>query len=648
MRGLGGEKVANNRSKRRLILTRLGSRFRNRTLISLILILGVALSAPATDSCLSFDGLGDFVHLPDQLVWGSKILTVELWFKTNGNGVLFGYQDTEAGNTPAVSNFVPSLFVGTDGRLHAAFWSSTIDGQGGYKGFISNTTVDDGVWHHVALVGNLNTQSAYLDGVSMGALAGGLNHYQMTQNQVGTGRTTQWANGNDTWFPFAGLVDEVRVWHRARTVEEIQSTLFRELQGSETGLVGYWDFNEGSGQVVHDRSSRAADATLGFDNTVEANDPIWVGEGARLGVLEKFDSVAIESPWTWIRENPAKWSLSDRPGFLRIYSEDGDIWSVPNDAKNLLVRPMLSENVEVTIRFEADPVVDFQQVSLFLYEDGDNYVKNCLVFADYRGGLGVHLGKDVDDFYLSQSVVISSATEYYIRLEKVGNNYTGSYSFDGHTWMQNGYYANVPINPTLVGLGAWNSKGQTGPTAEMVADFDSFQMIQISGSAAPTATPTATPFPTRTSTPTPTPSPAIAATPTSTPPMNLAQAPDVSILPTDPRTTDDLTALAQWEGETDSEGIVFHFEWSRNNETLFSETRFSEPGSGGLKGLIQSFEDFERSGSFHDFARRHDRMPGDGGRQGSPQHSRVGPGRDSKHPTHSTCRSHPARPSDSG
>ena len=57
-------------------------------------------------------------------------------------------------------------------------------------------------------------------------------------------------------------LDEVRIWNSARSQAEIQSTMTKEIPGSTPGLVAYWDFNNGSGTSVTNRTS-----TTGIDGT---------------------------------------------------------------------------------------------------------------------------------------------------------------------------------------------------------------------------------------------------------------------------------------------------------------------------------------------------------------------------------------------
>lgn len=64
--------------------------------------------------------------------------------------------------------------------------------------------------------------------------------------------------GSAPWDPLAyqfyGALDEVRVWNVARTQAQIQTTMFKELQGDEVGLVAYYNFNTAADNVVPDMS----------------------------------------------------------------------------------------------------------------------------------------------------------------------------------------------------------------------------------------------------------------------------------------------------------------------------------------------------------------------------------------------------------
>lgn len=58
-------------------------------------------------------------------------------------------------------------------------------------------------------------------------------------------------------------LDEVRIWSTVRTQAQLQSSMMIEPSVSAAGLVAYWDFNDGSGSTVRNRTS-----TTGLNGTI--------------------------------------------------------------------------------------------------------------------------------------------------------------------------------------------------------------------------------------------------------------------------------------------------------------------------------------------------------------------------------------------
>jgi hypothetical protein len=74
-----------------------------------------------------------------------------------------------------------------------------------------------------------------------------------TQKTLMTGSTVFTLGGypgENAYFP--GLFDELRIWNIARSAADIAGTKDKTLTGTETGLVGYWQFNETSGTTAAD------------------------------------------------------------------------------------------------------------------------------------------------------------------------------------------------------------------------------------------------------------------------------------------------------------------------------------------------------------------------------------------------------------
>lgn len=99
---------------------------------------------------------------------------------------------------------------------------------------------------------------------------------------------------------FAGKLDEVRLWNLQRTESEIKEHMCCSLSGTEGGLVGYWNFDEGAGQVINDSSPYGNNGWLGANQDPEGdpNDPEWVlswigGDANGDGVIDIGDIVYL-------------------------------------------------------------------------------------------------------------------------------------------------------------------------------------------------------------------------------------------------------------------------------------------------------------------------------------------------------------------
>ena len=87
---------------------------------------------------------------------------------------------------------------------------------------------------------------------------------------------------------FQGSIDEVRLWNVARSDADIKANMTKKLIGNESGLVGYWRFDETSGTLMNDETSNNNDGTM--INMDTATDHVW--SGAALGDASAYDYVA--------------------------------------------------------------------------------------------------------------------------------------------------------------------------------------------------------------------------------------------------------------------------------------------------------------------------------------------------------------------
>jgi hypothetical protein len=135
----------------------------------------------------------------------------------------------------------------------------------------STTSVNDGLWHHVAVTYDGTTTSIYVDGL--------LEDTDTTASgNMSAGATGLYIGSfvAPSAF-FNGEIGYVRMWSDARTQAEILTEMFSSYSdlAATTNLVSMWQFDEGAGTAVAD--SHGANTGTASASTV------WVGSGTYSG-----------------------------------------------------------------------------------------------------------------------------------------------------------------------------------------------------------------------------------------------------------------------------------------------------------------------------------------------------------------------------
>ena len=210
-------------------------------------VVTVNSTTPATH--LNFDGVDDLVNCGTSLnavIDPLNTITVEAWVRPSTNtglGVIIGNY--------ANSNQTSMQFLLRRDSNSYSFW---MQGTGTFKNVIATNSVIVNTWQHVVGVWNGADLKIYVDGVLAGTTTGvndssfatTTNVMMIGNNQAGTGAER-----------FTGSIDEVRIWSTAKTIEQLNGSKNCELQGSESGLIAYYNFNQGL-----DASNNASITTL--------------------------------------------------------------------------------------------------------------------------------------------------------------------------------------------------------------------------------------------------------------------------------------------------------------------------------------------------------------------------------------------------
>ncbi|GAA1021244.1 hypothetical protein Aple_059670 [Acrocarpospora pleiomorpha] len=168
------------------------------------------------------------VRLPQNTIARlSTQLSIEAWFKTTQNGIVVSAASAATSNVPRQ----PVIYVGNDGKLRAQFLERPeTGGPSPIIPITSSGTVNNGAWHHAVLIVNDSVETLYLDGVSVGSGVGvGKLDPWPAFASAGNGIMGSWASfwpsaptSSTATFPFKGQLDEVAVFDRPLTAQEVQ------------------------------------------------------------------------------------------------------------------------------------------------------------------------------------------------------------------------------------------------------------------------------------------------------------------------------------------------------------------------------------------------------------------------------------------
>ena len=208
-------------------------------------------------NALNFDGSNDYLTIPATInsAFTTNRMTVEAWIKPN------------AGNTNDAC-IITEAYLGDDKvTFGMGYQNATTFRVGFYNAGWTNITTTpptNGVWTHVVFTYDQTAMNLYYNGVLQATLPSTMN--------IPAG-TDEWRIGRkwDTQTTFNGTIDEIRIWNVALTLTEIQTTKQQSLTGTETGLVAYYNFDQGTADGTNTLINCAIDKTANVYNAVMNN-----------------------------------------------------------------------------------------------------------------------------------------------------------------------------------------------------------------------------------------------------------------------------------------------------------------------------------------------------------------------------------------
>jgi hypothetical protein len=220
----------------------------------------INVMAPLTNmASLSFDGINDFVSIPDATVYdniGTGPFAIEAWVNM---------PTTSPSINPILSNmstdnnngFIFEVVNGTSLSILIGNRSTGLVVQSSSNSFSS---IYDGKCHY--LVVSRMTDGAinfFLDGSQVITATNVTN----SNNVSNPGGMIIGGTGTNVYpYLFKGIIDDLRFWNTDQSTTN-NSDMNVNIAGSSPGLIGYWTMGDG-GQILHDASATANNAILPY------------------------------------------------------------------------------------------------------------------------------------------------------------------------------------------------------------------------------------------------------------------------------------------------------------------------------------------------------------------------------------------------
>ena len=194
------------------------------------------------DHSINFDGDNDYILIPDHASLDlTETYTLEAWIFPESftwlAGIISKYHTSAAnGYMLRLTHQAPHTGLGVDEVV------------------TSTGVLNSNQWYHIAAVNNRGDRTLYING-SEHTLSG-------TPLNVVANNDPLMIGSDYASRYFDGRIDEIRIWNISRSQDDIVATMDTVLSGSETGLVAYYTFNEGSGDTLFDQTGHGHTGAL--------------------------------------------------------------------------------------------------------------------------------------------------------------------------------------------------------------------------------------------------------------------------------------------------------------------------------------------------------------------------------------------------
>lgn len=287
---------------------------------------------------LAFDGVDDYATTGPAPELGLSAFTLEAWIRRDGDGTTF---TTGVGGLRLVPIATKGLGEGDGSNIDCnygfGFWGDVLGADfedmatGANHPVTGTTAIPRGEWHHVAATYDGAAWRLYVDGKLDGEAMANATPRADSVHPFAIASALG-SDGVARGF-LHGALDEVRVWNRARTADELADGMYRTIAQGD-GLVRRWGLDQDADPAITvvGATSIAESATLdqGMPPVVASESPedgAMTGPDVGLAVTLEASSTAPVEVTYHLRE------LSDADDFTIVVLPDTQIYTI--EGRNL-------------------------------------------------------------------------------------------------------------------------------------------------------------------------------------------------------------------------------------------------------------------------------------------------------------------------
>jgi PKD repeat protein/flagellar hook assembly protein FlgD len=313
-------------------------------------------------------GDGSYLKLPHTTLDGRGDFAFELWFKT---------PTSPTGNMSLVSGAA----LDND---NAFLLDLSKDGTKIYLYTMGDSTktfnipgVNNDQFHHLAFVRSNSTGTLYIDGTDSGSQS--MTNASLTIDPGGLiiGQEQDQVGGRfDRYNQLKGWVDDIRVWSRALSSEEIDTNKDKALTGTESGLAGYWSCDTVTPAQDNVR------IVSGFSNPVaidvrNADQSLWVADTLTDKLFHILANATLRYDVATQTDSHFEWAGLSLPVGLAVDQNDGSCW-VGDSGRDRVYKFDSQANKLLELRADANYVdVDQKDSSVWFSDSTAKEIFHC-------------------------------------------------------------------------------------------------------------------------------------------------------------------------------------------------------------------------------------------------------------------------------